>query len=294
MISVIIPSKNRYQILLQLLQDLACQTKVPEEIIVVDQSDQPYENLDCTHIIDVGNGPCRARNLGVKNSHGDILVFLDDDIRIENDFLEKLCKPIINQRYDVVSGAICDEMGHYLRSDRFYWRNMEKMIFRAMTISPSNPEPGLSLCMPGGCSAITRSAFYKVGGFDTYFDPDGAGEDRELGIRLFLNGFPIYYNPSAKIKHLASNYGGRRDIQKASIDILGANIAYIIGLYFTRNNLKQYIREYLKSTFLSGLTIKPISWYRSTRRYIYAKKYVKHIYTSVEAHQPGRDFISDV
>ena len=294
MISVIIPSKNRYQPLSQLLEDLAHQSTKPDEIIVVDQSDKPYLKLECTHIIDSGRGPCRARNLGVKNSSGEILVFLDDDIRIDPDFIGNLCEPILNSRYEVVSGAICDSDGNYLRKDQYFWQNIEKMIFRAMTISPSNPTSGLSLCMPGGCSAITRDAFYNIGGFDLFFDPDGAGEDREIGIRLFLSGYPIYYNSLSKINHLAVNYGGRRGSDKPSMDILGGNIAYIIGLYFTKKNFDNYIRAFLHKEFISEIAFNPKSWYRSIYRYKNAKKYVEFVKNSVENHEFGHNHISDV
>ena len=235
-ISIIIPSMNRLNLLQQLLIDLADQTMKPDEIVVVDQSNNPYDNLNCKHVIDSKKGPCRARNLGAKNCKGDILVFLDDDIRIGSKFLSEICSPILNGKFSAVCGAICDKDGNYLRNDRYYWRTQSTSILRAMTISPSNPVSGLSLSFPGGCSAISRDVFYQIGGFDLFFDPDGAGEDREIAIRLFNSGYPVFYNSNAKLHHLLVNYGGRKDKEGYHFDMIGANIAYIVGIYFDRTN----------------------------------------------------------
>ena len=43
-------------------------------------------------------------------------VFLDDDARIYPNFIEEMINPIVKDRFDAVSGAICDPEGNYLLS----------------------------------------------------------------------------------------------------------------------------------------------------------------------------------
>lgn len=116
MISIIIASNNRYHHLENLLKDISGQDLQPLEVLVVDQSDKPYSlssDEKILHIPDNGKGPCRARNIGLSNCKGGIIIFLDDDIRIGKEFVSTLIKPIIEENYSVVVGAVCDSEGRY-------------------------------------------------------------------------------------------------------------------------------------------------------------------------------------
>lgn len=89
-VSLIIPSYNRWELLQKNLMDLAQQSYCPEkiELIVVDDGFVPaYPThlslpLPFTARIlrQTNQGASAARNAGVQQSQGDILIFLDDDI----------------------------------------------------------------------------------------------------------------------------------------------------------------------------------------------------------------------
>jgi len=280
-ISVIIASRNRESYIKNLLLDLQRQKILPAEILVIDQSNISY-NLDnfpsVVHVIDKELGPCHARNLGIENSKGDILVFLDDDIRINSNFLNNLCKPIIDGRHYVVVGAILDIDGNYQNTVYPYWRREKLNWLLALGANPNFPGNCLTLAFSTGCSAIHRSIYEAVGGFDLFFDPNGAGEDREYGLRIFHAGYSIFYEGKASVRHLAAPRGGRRSqTGYMYLNPLEANSVYIVAKYFGWQTFNKFCDEWLRSIVERGKYINPRKWIRIFRRWNEAKEIIKNI-----------------
>ena len=279
MISVIIPSRNRYNYVLNLLNDLENQKLLADEIIVIDQSDEPYAELPCIHIVDSGVGPCRARNLGLERCTGDIIVFLDDDIRINSDFIHYLADPILNDGKFVVVGAICDANGNYVNQDYVFWKKDVKSWLLAITANPDFPGNGLTLSFPAGCAAIHRSVYERVGGFDTFFDPNGAGEDREYGLRIFHAGYSIFYEGKAFVSHLGAPSGGRRNISTGFtyLNMLEANSVYIVAKYFGWSVFDDFCQAWLRSIIKKGENRNILQIGRNYRKWVEARKHCKSI-----------------
>jgi glycosyltransferase involved in cell wall biosynthesis len=85
-VSVIIPTFNRAALVTQAIDSALSQTRVPDEIVVVDDgsTDETQEVLsqygDAIRVIRQENrGRSAARNEGIQNSRGDLIVFLDSD-----------------------------------------------------------------------------------------------------------------------------------------------------------------------------------------------------------------------
>lgn len=217
LISVIIPTRNRFEYLTLMLNDLKNQDFNDFEVIVVDQSDNPKPLKDCLHIITDTSGPCVSRNIGAKAAKGEVLVFLDDDARINPDFIHEITTPIIDDRFDAVSGAICDPKGKYLKLDsKFLSINNENFI-KVLTSNPDGDTSRISLAFSAGCGAVNKRVFNLVDGFDERFDPTGAGEDRELALKLYSKGFSIWYNAKAKLLHSIAPIGGSRGVGSRSL-----------------------------------------------------------------------------
>jgi glycosyltransferase involved in cell wall biosynthesis len=99
-ISVIIPTYNRRAWLEEILESIALQSLGFEqfEVIIVDDgsTDDTREVLQRTYPFAVryfyqtNQGDAAARNLGAQQSHAEILVFLDDDILLDKDFLAEI------------------------------------------------------------------------------------------------------------------------------------------------------------------------------------------------------------
>ena len=105
MFSIIIPTYNRVDELIDVLDSLSLQTKLPIEIIIVDDS-------DCDNIEQLMESMCIvfaqknvalkyirntreksltiARNVGIKNATGAVILFLDDDVILDENYLAEI------------------------------------------------------------------------------------------------------------------------------------------------------------------------------------------------------------
>jgi len=97
-ISIVLPTMNRREELPKFLEHLLAQTRLPDELVVVDAgSDQVGELL--REALDGGPialsyttaapGTSSQRNLGISLSSGEFLFFLDDDMMLEPDYIER-------------------------------------------------------------------------------------------------------------------------------------------------------------------------------------------------------------
>ena len=102
-LSVIIPTKNRKEDLLITLRSIIQQSRPPEEIIIVDQSQEACKDEILELFASSGNksnlmylwerdisGAGAARDAGFKRSSGEIVFFVDDDVTLEKDCIENL------------------------------------------------------------------------------------------------------------------------------------------------------------------------------------------------------------
>jgi hypothetical protein len=109
LVSVIIPTLNRYRYLKDVLKDLELQEYRNFEVIVVDQS-EPFQNefyeefqLNINLIYQEEKALWLARNTAIKQSKGEYVLLFDDDSRVDKDwitqhlktldFLEPICLP---------------------------------------------------------------------------------------------------------------------------------------------------------------------------------------------------------
>src|SRR5260221_8684035 len=98
-ISVIIPTYNEEKVIGECLSSLQKQTEKNFEVVIVDDGSTDStiselsnrsKNLRIKILEQKHQGPAMARNLGVKNAQGEILVFLDADMTFDSNFLRKL------------------------------------------------------------------------------------------------------------------------------------------------------------------------------------------------------------
>lgn len=179
LVSIIIPCKDDKSSIAGLRDDIARQKP-------------PFD----TEVIKVGNiSPAsRARNIGAKEANGEILVFIDCDIRLGNDsFLANLARPL-RECKDI--GATCSSIRIPPDSSRFQIRyareipHCESPIVKKLTdVSEAS----------SACCAICRDTFFKIGGFN---EDIIRGEDsllsyqlREAGYRIVLAADTWCYHP---------------------------------------------------------------------------------------------------
>lgn len=107
-VSVIIPTYNEENVILDCLESLGRQTYRDFEIIVVDDGSKDktlfyLENLekrirDLKVIRQKHKGAGAARNKGAKFARGEILVFVDADMTFDKDFINRLVDPILKKK----------------------------------------------------------------------------------------------------------------------------------------------------------------------------------------------------
>src|SRR3989344_2012771 len=108
-VSIIIPTFNEEHYLPKLLASIKRQTLKPKEIIVSDaySSDKTREIAESFGARVVNGGlPAKARNEGAKVAVGQTLLFLDADVVLPKEFLEKCNKEISIRRLSIAAAYI--------------------------------------------------------------------------------------------------------------------------------------------------------------------------------------------
>ena len=113
-VSVVIPTRNRPDNLVRLLDDLILQTYPLLEVIVVDSSDRPYrlDNLNTQFpqltLLHVDSEPsvCIQRNIGIRKARAPYVFLCDDDITLPENYVELLMKYIKTNGAGVASGLV--------------------------------------------------------------------------------------------------------------------------------------------------------------------------------------------
>lgn len=231
--SVIIATKNRAADFSRTLQTLLVQTHLPEEIVIIDQSPddstkKAVERLaeeicgsnntkpGFVYIYDqslIGVGA--ARNIGIERSSGDVLLFLDDDVILEPNFLAEMLGVYDgNPNVGGVSGVITNYPRGSLREriieevfrlgsfrderQRIYW-NADRL---------RNAPPIRVRKFGGGLMSVKRSMLKDVR-FDGNYRGAGS-EDIDFSWRL-SNHCALLMTPRARLLHVRTQAGGQRD-----------------------------------------------------------------------------------
>ena len=209
-LSLIIPTYNREEVLVECLKTALRQEEVNYEIVVVDQTkhhdastrgflNNIKERINY-HYTDV-KGLTRARNLGAKIAKGDIFVFVDDDTDLPADFLRNHLDAHL-QGYDVVSGRVIEE-GSAL-SDQPTW------ILPWLRFQGGNncPVDGPTNNITGCNFSVSRKVFEAMGGFDEKFQGRATREDSDFGYGAYRRGFKLWYSSKAQLFHHKIPAGG--------------------------------------------------------------------------------------
>ncbi|MDZ4362583.1 glycosyltransferase [Brevundimonas sp.] len=206
-LSVLTIVKNRSDHLANLVEGLRRSAQAPDELVIVDMSDQPVD-LPKTDFpshgvrLETDGLPlARARNLAAAHAGGDHLLFLDVD-----------CIPMrdLAGLMDVALGRsnalICAEVRYLGAGDAAPgWTETDLMQcghahpLRAFPQAGLRPEAnaGLFWSLAFG---LRREAFEALGGFDERFTGYGA-EDTDFGFRARDAGLPLLFMGSAGAFH---------------------------------------------------------------------------------------------
>lgn len=214
--SVVICSRGRPDLLLDTVESVLAMNRLPDELVVIDQSDEPQSDL-ATGAVDTSipllykwapdRGLSRARNAGLTHSSGDIVAFLDDDILVHPDWLHEIVEALTeraqgNERY-VISGQVLPGAPEVPGA------------WAPATVLHTEPQSHSGKLrkdvLPGGNMAAYRAAFEEVGPFDERLGagaPLPAAEDNDLGYRLLQAGYTLQHRPEVVAYHRSWREGG--------------------------------------------------------------------------------------
>ena len=159
-ISVIIPVKNRAQLLRRTLDNLLSQSKKPDEIIVIDDHSTDDFKLvvfdyitECTFLNNKGTGPGAARNLGLSVANGRYIQFFDSDDLLSKDKLKAQFEAMESSGADMAYGPYVKASEQNDGS----WKQ-EDVVMQAFPI-PSNHS--LAEWMLRGWNALTQACLFR-------------------------------------------------------------------------------------------------------------------------------------
>jgi len=199
LLSVIIPTYNRKDYLYKTLSSFNNQTYKPFEVVIVDDGSDfnlnaEIYNLELNYPVYYyyikKKGRAGARNFGINNSKGEIILFFDDHSQPHPGLLDEHVKNHTKYpRYGGFRGRI-EYISEHLDEVKYvkpgFFKSLYNLIYGSSPIVNFGTH-NLS---------IKRSILNKTGLFDEAFNLYGA-EDQEFGIRIKKAGYKIGYIPRA-------------------------------------------------------------------------------------------------
>ncbi len=196
LVSVIIPTLNRYEYLKDILRDFEKQTYSNFEIWIIDQS-RPFQDDFCKdfalkikHVDQEEAALWLARNTGIQNSLGRFIALSEDDVRIDSDWIENHLKVL--DFFDAeISAGVFYPLGSSIPEERSFF--------------------SLASQFATGNAMLYKDVFKDIGLFDRQFEKQRMG-DGEFGLRAYLNGFKSISNPYASCVDVKAGSGGLREM----------------------------------------------------------------------------------
>lgn len=263
MLSVIVCTYNRDKYIYNLLQSIAKNTLSVEkyELIVVNNNSsdkteeecnrffKDYPKINFHYFIEQNQGLSYARNRGIKESNGDVVVFVDDDALVNTEFLSTYVD-FFEKNLDV-QGAGGRIVAKYECGEEPFWISYYtrmlitgcKDLGAAIRAFPKSDYPG------GGNAAFRKSVFDQIGYFNVNLGRKGTSligaEEKDLYDKMAKLGMKIFYLPTAVLYHLIPD----SKLTKEYFDRLTLGI----GQSERQRTLDISRWKYVKRLFLEGI-----------------------------------------
>jgi GT2 family glycosyltransferase len=278
--SIIIVSYNRPKFLVDTINYCMNQTFNAFEVIIIDASNPNLRlsdefqkkhapTLKYKTWTEIGN-ISKQRNAGIKESKGDVIIFLDDDVRFNNELFEKIKNRFSQLNADALSGLI--EATHREISKEVFLYKKNPMLYLGQPSFHQNDFLVQTYLISAACFAVKKKALVNIGGFDEQLK--GVFDDSDVGIRLSNAGYLVYHDNTFGVFHYAAKGSGSRS------PLLGpvwsyANITYIQLKHFYNENPNLFFKKSL------------IYFLRPSRKYLRPIKLFKEIIYYIKGYKEG-------
>ncbi len=204
-LSIIIATHARPDSLARLIAAIKPQLRSSRSELIVAENGTPaparLADADAVtaHIHNPLPGKCRVQNLAVKRAIGDILIFLDDDLIVANDYLDQVERFFTyHPEFAAMKGRILPlEDPHKIAGVNWVYLDLP-------LVDHGNEIVRLEVRgVLGANMAFLADALRAVGPFDERPGPGAAGheEETEMSARLRQAGYRIGYSPNAVVYH---------------------------------------------------------------------------------------------
>ena len=220
-VTVIVCTYNRAVYLRKMLESIVVSVlpnSVSWEVLIVDNnsSDQTPQVAEefatrypgrFRYIFESNQGKSNALNSGIRSSDGDVIAFVDDDVKVDSAWLWNLRKPLDGNAWAGVGGRTL--MAEAFSPPRWLLlsgtHNLAGILAAVFDFG-ENPRE-LDWAPYGANMAYRRTMFEKYGMFRSDLGPSvdrripRPNEDTEFGRRLMAAGERIRYEPLALVYH---------------------------------------------------------------------------------------------
>ncbi|MBV9611241.1 MAG: glycosyltransferase family 2 protein [Acidobacteriaceae bacterium] len=255
-VSAIIPTWNRADLLRSILTNLRAQTRPPDEIIVVDNGSTDATPLVVREfpvelvVFPENRGFAVAVNEGIRHARGDWIFIVNNDVVLEPAWLDrmltsaeqesaafavgKLLRPddpaLIDGSWDLISRAAYAWRCGFERHDGSVWSTRRTISFAPMT-----------------AALFQRRVFEQIGSLETRFE--SYYEDVDFGVRCALAGLQGIYEPAAIALHMSKTSLGKSSARV--IFLTARNQVLILAKYYPSRTLGRFAWPIAVGQFLS-------------------------------------------
>ena len=218
-LSVIICTYNRDKYIYNVLKSIAGNDFPPEkfEIILVNNNSTDNTESECNrfhsdfpqtefhYFIEKNQGLSHARNRGIKEAKGDILIYVDDDATVNKKYLQAYCTFFEQHLLAMAAGGPIIPVYETQKPkwmSHFTLPLITGYLYRGNRISAfkSGKYPG------GGNAAYRKSVFEKTGLFNVDLGRKGdslmGAEEKDIFDKMCSFDMKYYYLPEAVLYHI--------------------------------------------------------------------------------------------
>lgn len=240
-ISIVIPTYNREQVLIDTIAYLLEQTSEVNfyDFIIIDQtvehqpetkkSLQNWHDAKLIQWIQIAEPHIvKAMNLGMSVAKSEIVLFTDDDIIPCKHLLRSHIQAHI--KHPEVTAVAGQVLQPNQKPETYYYEAHGKNAYRYIDFPFNNTQSGFVENVMAGNLSIKCERALKLGGFDESFTPPVSSRfETDFAKRVIAAQETIWFEPAASIHHLRAPSGGTRS--KGNF-LKSASPIYAVGDYY--------------------------------------------------------------
>jgi glycosyltransferase involved in cell wall biosynthesis len=207
--SIIVCTYNRCEYLKETIESIieSLRDRNDCELLIIDNNstDQTNEIVksfahlsSVKYFLETNQGLSHARNRGIKEAQGEIIVYLDDDIELPSNYFD-ICDEIFKDAAILISG------GKVLPFKVEIPEWLPKKYYFLVSVYDLGNEPKFVKYLMGGNFAIRREVAKKIGSYSTELGRKGqslaGGEEIDYQNRAKELGYKMFYHPEQNILH---------------------------------------------------------------------------------------------